>query len=173
MKILDIIVLIAVIWFAFKGLKSGFVGGIFSILALIIGGWTTVRFSDFTCSFFGWEDEVKGLLATGITFIATVIIVFFIGKLCKSIIRIVLPEFVDKLLGLILGGGKVLLLVGILFYLVSNIDVNEKILTPERKESSLFYTPSLKVAQFLLPQFEKIKECKTIKNEKKHEFHKR
>jgi uncharacterized membrane protein required for colicin V production len=96
-------------------------------------------------------------LASGITFIAIVIVVLLVGKICKSIVHIVLPEFVDKLLGLILGGGKVLLLVGILFYLVANIDTNEKILTSERKQASFFYAPSLKVAQILLPQFEKMK----------------
>ena len=151
MKILDIIILIAIIWFAFKGLKSGFIGGVFSILALIIGGWATIRFSDYTCSLFGWKGEIKMLLATGITFIVVVIIVFLIGKLCKSVVNIILPEFIDKLLGLLFGGIKVLLFVGILFYLFANIDTNEKILTPERKQASLFYKPSTTVAQFLLP----------------------
>ena len=154
MKILDIIILIALIWFAFKGLKSGFISGIFSILALVIGGWATVRFSDYTCQFLGWNGELKELLATGITFIAAVVLVFFIGKLCKSAINFVLPEFIDKLLGLLFGGGKVLLLVGILFYFVTNIDTNEKIITPERKQASFFYTPSVSIAQFLLPKFE-------------------
>jgi len=166
MNILDIIILLAVIWFAFKGLKAGFVGGIFSILALIIGGWATVHLTDFTSSFFGLDGEIKGLLASGITFLVVVVLVFLVGKVCKSIVRIVLPEFVDKLLGLVLGGGKVLLFVGILFYLTTNIDANEKILTPERKQASFFYTPSLKFAEFLLPQFEKIKELKEAESKK-------
>jgi len=160
MKILDIIILVAIIWFAFKGLKSGFIGGIFSILALIIGGWATVRFSDFTCSFFGLDGEIKVLLSSGITFIAAVLLVFLVGKLCKSVVNIVLPEFIDKLLGLVFGGGKVLLCVGILFYFVTNTDTNEKILTPERKQASYFYKPSVKVAKFFLPKFKKIKELK-------------
>jgi uncharacterized membrane protein required for colicin V production len=166
MKILDIIILVAIIWFAFKGLKTGFIGGIFYILALIIGGWATVRFSDFTCSFFGWDGETKRLLATGITFTVVIVLVLFIGKICKSAVNLVLPEFIDKLLGLVLGGGKVLLFVGILFYLTTNLDANEKILTPERKQASFFYAPSLKVAQFLLPQFKKIKELKDEKLKK-------
>jgi membrane protein required for colicin V production len=157
MKIVDIIIIVAVIWFAFKGLKSGFIGGIFSILALFIGGWATVHFSDYTCWFLGWSGEVKELLATGITFIAVVVLVFFVGKLCKSAINFVLPEFIDKLLGLLFGGGKVLLLVGILFYFLTNIDTSEKILTPERKQASFFYAPSVSIAQFLLPQFENLK----------------
>jgi len=152
MKILDIIILIAIIWFAFKGFKSGFIGSLFAILALIAGGWASVHFPDFACSFFSWTGELKGLLAAGVTFIVVVVVVFFIGKLCKSMINLVLPEFIDKLLGLVFGGGKVLLLVGILFYLVDNVDVNEKILTSDRKQASFFYTPSTKIVQLFLPQ---------------------
>ena len=160
MKILDIIILIAIVWFAFKGLKSGFIGGVFSVLALIIGGWSTVRFSDYTCSLLGWNGDIKALLAAGITFIVVVVIVFLIGKLCKSVVNIVLPEFIDKLLGLLFGGVKVLLFVGIIFYFVANIDINEKILTLERKKASFFYKPSTTVAQFVLPNFERILEQK-------------
>ena len=158
MKILDILILIAIIWFAVKGLRKGFIDGIFSILALVIGGWVTVRYSDYTCGLLGWSGETKWLLAAGITFIVAVVVVFLVGKVCKSIINFVLPEFIDKLLGLVFGGGKVLLLVGILFYLVTNIDTNEKTLTSEQKQASFFYTPSFTLAKFLLPQFEKIKE---------------
>ena len=158
MKILDILILIAIIWFAVKGLKKGLIDGIFSILALVIGGWITVRYSDYTCAFLGWNGETKWLLAAGITFLAVFIFVLLIGKICKSIVNFILPDFVDKLLGLVFGGGKVLLFVGILFYIVTNIDTNEKILTPEHKQASFFYKPSFTLAKFLLPQFEKIKE---------------
>ena len=163
MKIIDILILIALIWFAFKGLKKGFIDGVFSILALVIGGWVTVRFSDYTCSLFGWESETKHLLAAGITFITVFLLVMLVGKVCKSIINLVVPEFIDKLLGLVFGGGKVLLFVGIIFFLIKNIDKNEKILTPEKKEASFFYKPSITLAEFLLPQFEKIKDLELNK----------
>ncbi len=170
MKVLDIIILIAVIWFAFKGLRKGFIDGVFSILALIIGGWATVRFTDYTCGFFHWNSETKWLLAAGITFIAVFVAVLIIGKICKSIFNFVLPEFFDRLLGLILGGGKVLLFFGILFYLIVNIDNNEKILTSENKKASFFYTPSITVAEFLLPQFKKIKDCELFSEDKEEQY---
>lgn len=159
MKFLDVVILLAVIWFAIKGFKKGFFSELFSILALIIGGWATVRFTDYTCSLLHWDNPNKWLLAAGITFIAVVIAILLIGKVCKSVFNFVLPSFFDKLLGLIFGAGKVILLIGILFYFVSNLDVQEKILTADRKSSSFFYAPSLKVAEFLLPQFKKLKEC--------------
>lgn len=158
MKVLDIIILLAVIWFAVKGFRKGFFDELFAILALIIGGWATIRFTDYTFSLLQWESPNKWLLAAGITFIAVVIAVLLIGKVCKSLFNFVLPDFFDKLLGLIFGGGKIIVLVGILFYFVSNLDRQEKVLTAERKSSSFFYAPSLKVADFLLPQFKKLKE---------------
>ncbi len=158
MKLLDVVILLAVIWFAIKGFRKGFFSELFSILALIIGGWATVHFTDYTCSLLHWENPNKWLLAAGITFIVVVIVVLVIGKICKSLFNFVLPDFFDKLLGLIFGGGKVILLVGILFYFVSNLDVQGKVLTADRKSSSFFYAPSLKAAEFLLPQFKKLKE---------------
>ena len=158
MRVLDVLILLAVIWFAIQGLKKGFFGEIFFILALIIGGWTTVHFTDYTCSLLNWDSPNKWLFAAGITFIVVVVAILLIGKLCKSMFNFVLPDFFDKLLGLVFGGGKVFLLVGILFYFISNFDTKEKVLTVERKSASFFYAPSLAVAEFVLPQFKKLKE---------------
>jgi membrane protein required for colicin V production len=167
MKIIDVIILIAMIWFAIKGFRKGFIDGIFSVLALIIGGWATVYFTDYTCSFFHWNSETKWLLAAGITFFIVFVLVLIIGKICKSVFNFVLPEFFDKMLGLLFGGVKVLLFFGIVFYFISNIDMNGKILTADQKKSSFFYTPSVAVAKVLLPQFVKIKESKLFSGESK------
>ncbi|MDR1879177.1 MAG: CvpA family protein [Bacteroidales bacterium] len=157
MKIVDTIILIFLIWFIIKGFRKGLMDGVFSILALLIGGWATARFTDDVCSFLKWNTETKCLLAAGITFLGIAIAVLLIGKICKSAINFVLPVFVDKILGMLFGAVKVLLFFGILFYLVSNVDTNEKIISREQKERSFFYAPSLKIAGYLLPAFQKIK----------------
>ncbi|MDR1180748.1 MAG: CvpA family protein [Bacteroidales bacterium] len=167
MRIVDVIILIAIIWFAIKGFRKGFIDGTFSFLALIIGGWATVYFTDYTCSLFHWNSDTKWLLAAGITFIVVFVAVLIIGKVCKSIFNFILPEFFDKMLGLILGGGKVLLFFGIMFYLISHIDTNERIISSDNKRNSFFYTPSVTVAKVLLPQFGKLKDSKLFSEETK------
>ena len=164
MKILDVLILLAIIWFAIKGFKKGFFGEIFFLLALIIGGWMTVHFTDYTCSLLDWNSPNKWLFAAGITFVVVVVVILLIGKFCKSMFNFVLPDFFDKLFGLVFGGGKVFLLAGILFYFVSNFDTQEKVLTSDRKNASFFYAPSLKVAEFFLPQFEKLKAYDFLPN---------
>ena len=162
MKIIDTLILVALLWFAFRGFQKGFIDGIFSLLSVVLGGWTMSVFSDTTYTLLGLEGENARIIASGVTFIAVVILVFMLGKVVKSLIRIVLPEILDKLAGLLLGGLKVLLFFGTIFYLIKCVDVTEKILTKESKETSFFYKPSITLADFLVPQIEKLKEIENI-----------
>jgi membrane protein required for colicin V production len=160
MKIIDTLILIALLWFAFQGFRKGFIDGIFSLLAIVIGGWITSSFSDTTHTWLGWEGENSRIIASGATFIAVVIIVFMLGKIVKGLINIVLPNVFDKLAGTLLGGLKVMLFFGIIFYLIASVDVTEKILTQENKNASFFYKPCFSLAAFLMPHIEKLKEIK-------------
>ena len=148
------------LWFAFQGFRKGFIDGIFSLLAVTIGGWVMSSFSDTTYAWLGWEGGNSRIAASGITFIAVVIIVFLLGKMVKGVIDLVLPSMFDKLAGLLLGGLKVMLFFGIIFYLVASVDVTERILTQENKNASFFYKPCYSVAAFLIPHIEKLKELK-------------
>ena len=165
MKIIDTLILVSLLWFAFRGFRKGFVDGIFSLLALITGGWAMAVFSETTYTLMGLEGENIRIIASGLTFIAVVIIVFMLGKIVKGIIRIVLPEVLDKLAGALLGGLKVLLFFGAIFYIVASIDVTEKILTQDNKKNSFFYKPSFAVADFLIPRIKQLKEFAGKKSE--------
>ncbi|MCL2132539.1 MAG: CvpA family protein, partial [Lentimicrobiaceae bacterium] len=86
MKIIDTLILVALLWFAFRGFRKGFVDGIFSLAAVILGGWTMVAFSHTTYAWLEWEGENARIAASGLTFIAVVIIVFMLGKIVKGVI---------------------------------------------------------------------------------------
>ena len=156
MKVLDTLILVALIWFAFQGFRKGFVDGMFSLLAIIAGGWAMAVFSDTVHTRLGLEGENAHIAASGITFIGVMILVFMLGKIVKGLINIVLPELLDKLAGALLGGLKVLLFFGAIFHLINSVDVSEKIMTPKHKNTSFFYKPSLAVADFLIPHIERL-----------------
>jgi len=160
MKVIDALILITLLWFAFQGFRKGFIDGIFSLLAITIGGWVMATFSDATYAWLGWEGGNSRIIASGVTFIAVVIVVFLLGKMIKGMISIVLPNLFDKLAGTLLGGLKVMLFFGIVFYLIASVDVTEKILTQENKNISFFYKPCFSLADFLMPHIEKLKEIK-------------
>lgn len=159
LKLIDFIILITIVWFGFKGIKKGLIYEVFSILAFLIGAWGALAFSKITEKFLHVQSEIMQILAWGITFFVIVALVFIIGKIVKSGISLIIPEIIDKIAGLLFGGLKVLFVFGIIFYYISSIDVNEKVITPEVKEKVIMFKPAYAVASFLLP---KIKETKEV-----------
>lgn len=159
LKFIDFIILIAIVWFGFKGIKKGLIYEVFSILAFLFGAWGALAFSKITEKFLHAQTEIMQMLAWGITFFVIVALVFIIGKIVKSGISLIIPEIIDKVAGMLFGGLKVLFVFGIIFYYMCSIDVNEKIITPNAKEKMIMFKPAYNVASFLLP---KIKETKEV-----------
>ncbi|MGI6291184.1 MAG: CvpA family protein [Bacteroidales bacterium] len=169
LKIIDILIILPMIWFGYKGIKKGFIYEIFSILALLVGGWGSIYLSRFTETILGIETETGYLLSLGITFFACIIVVFLIGRLVKFGATLIIPEIFDKILGLIFGAFKILFFAGIVFYYITAVDTQEKVLTPNAKEKIMLYRPAYSSAKFLLP---KIKTIHTTINKEKKSFDK-
>ncbi len=161
-KIIDILIVLAMVWFGYQGIKKGLIYETFSILAILIGGWGAVYLSNFTAKLIGAESEVMHLVSLALTFFVCIILVIFVGKLFKISISFIIPEIIDKILGFVFGLIKVLFFVGILFYYIVAADQHEKFLTAHAKESILLFKPAYKTAAFLLP---KIKSIHTIVEE--------
>ncbi len=152
MKIIDTIILIVTIWSACRGLKKGLFDEVFAILAILAGGWGAVYGSEWLMNLLGLSQTISGVIAMVVSFVICAGVVMLIGKLCKTAFNIVLSKGIEKILGLVLGGLKVIFLAGLLFLLINSVDKNNKIFTPERQSQSLCYKPCTKTAQFLIPR---------------------
>lgn len=138
MNWLDILVFIPLAWFGFKGLKNGLVRELASVAALILGIWVTINFSDKVASLVGDSATVK-VIAFVLTFIAVLVIVYFIGMLVEKIIKLVIPGFINNLFGLLFGVCKVLIVFSVFLYFINIVDVKERIIKHNVKENSFFY----------------------------------
>ena len=108
MNTLDIIILIPLLWAAFKGFKNGLVKEIFSLIALILGIYITYSFSDYVAMKLPNLPAI-GIIAFIITFVSVVIAIHFVGILFEKIVKIMVPNFVNRLAGICFGVIKVLL----------------------------------------------------------------
>lgn len=135
---LDIVILVPLAWFAFIGLKNGLIRELVSMLALVLGVFITIKFSDVVA---GWLDNVQHAkkIAFFLTFIGTLIAVHLVGKLFENVWKLVIPSFINHLFGLLFGAAKVLIIMSVLISFVKIIDSKSIILTPEAKSSSLLY----------------------------------
>lgn len=162
-KIIDILIILAMVWFGYKGIKRGLILEVFSIIALLVGGWGAIYLSDITAELIGAQSETMHLLSLAITFFICILAVFLIGKLFKISVSFVISDFIDKALGFVFGVFKILFFAGIIFYYIASVDVNEKVLTANAKEKILLYKPAYITANFLLP---KIKTANEVIKEK-------
>src|SRR5690606_41474776 len=85
MNYLDIIIVIPLIWGAYKGFRKGFVIEIASLVALVLGVWGGINFSSYSAEYlskaFNISAEIMPLLSFVVAFIAIVVLVFFIAQM--------------------------------------------------------------------------------------------
>lgn len=137
MNWLDLIVLIPLCWWGFKGFRNGLIYEIFAVIALILGFWAAKHFS------FLLEEWLDIPMAQPVSFIIMFFLVLFLvhlaGKGMQKVVKVAIPEIVDHLLGLGFGICKVVLVVSIIFLLLNKIDQKQIIIKKETKEASLAY----------------------------------
>lgn len=138
MTFLDFLVLIPLCWFGFKGFKNGLIYEITTLVALILGAWLSYRFANVISLCFS-ESTFAKPMAFILIFVSVVLLVHFAGKLVEKSIKLVIPGFVDHLLGLLFGICKVMVVFSVFFFVIESIDRHQILIKPETKEKSVAY----------------------------------
>lgn len=137
MNWIDILVLIPLAWFGFRGLKNGLIKEIAAIVAIIAGGWAAIRFSPLIAQKLGGTLTVE-IVTFIILFFFILILVHFIALVVSKIVKLVIPAFIDNILGLCFGALKVLLVFGIFFMFVFKADEHSLVIKEDTKKNSIF-----------------------------------
>ena len=173
MNFLDIIILIPVAIFIFKGLKNGLIIEVASLAALFLGIYAGIYLSDFVSGLiikhFDLNANYTSAVAFIFIFIAVIIIVRITAKAIEKVIDMTTLGFLNKLLGAVFAVLKVLFLISLVFYVVKKLDSNEKLLTPKAKTKSFLFKPVSEIAPLAIPRikagYEKLQEKDSIPEE--------
>jgi membrane protein required for colicin V production len=156
MNFLDIILLVPLIWFAYRGFSRGFVIELASLVALVAGIWAAIHFSffasDFLAANFGVGPKYLSIIAFIVTFVAVVLVVYLIGKIIEKFIDILALGFLNKLAGLAFGVFKAAFLMSIIILIINSFDQNQSVITPKNRNGSLLYKPIEKFAPWIIPR---------------------
>jgi len=143
MNFLDLLILVFIIVFVILGYRKGFIISLATIVALILGVYLAVHFSNFMDKIllenFKPSRSWLPILSFTITFLLVVIGVMIIAKLMEKIIDIVGMGFFNHLGGAILGFAKGVILCSIILFIITSFDPKEKGITKEDKKQSLIY----------------------------------
>jgi len=137
---LDWIFLIILTFAAFKGFRKGFILEIISILALFIGVLGALKLLDYGKEFIAKRLEINGdilpYLSFLLIFILIVIILNLVGRAIKKLVDLTLLGGLDDIAGAILGIFKWSLIVSLLIWAASLIQVE---LPSDWTEGSMIY----------------------------------
>lgn len=160
MNYFDIIIIIPLIWGAYKGFKKGLIIEVASLIALFLGVWGGVKFSSISAKYlsemFSISEKIMPLISFAVTFIVIIIAVFTLAKLLQKIIKMVALGLVNKITGSAFGALKFALIISVVLSLVNNINAEINFIEPEMQNSSLLYHPVSKVALILIPSLRNI-----------------
>jgi len=165
MNWIDIIVLIPLIWFAYKGFRNGFLMEVVSLAALFLGLFVSYKFSDLIALWLTGTTLAKPI-SFSLCFILTIVLVNLLGRILKRALKPVLSEFLDKGLGVLFGVLKVVLVAGVLFYFIDSVDKKEIFIKHEVKEDSVAYKHLSPVMSHVL-EWKETREQKCSEDEPK------
>ncbi len=151
MNSIDILLIIPLLFGAINGFRKGLILEIASLIALALGIYGALHFSDFTSFYLkdhlSISENALGLTSFALTFIIIVIAVHLLGKFLNKIIQIAALGFINRLAGLLFGLIKFLLLLIVVLFLFETLNNKFNWVSNESLGNSILYEPIIEIAK--------------------------
>lgn len=171
MNILDIVLIIPLLYGAWRAFNKGFIMALFTILALMIGLYAAFHFSDQFSHFISAQTDSMPEYLPAFSFLILFLLVgaciYFGGKALEQVIKIAQLSLVNKLLGAALGLIKWAYFIGGLLVFIDSVDLKEQILTKELKTKSIIYPLVNGLIRHSIPDVANMELFKRRKSEQK------
>lgn len=163
---IDIVLLIIILWFVYKGFKNGFVVELTTFLALILAIWGALKYGKLTGELLqehlGLQGDYLPFLSFVVTFLVILVLVSIVGKLITRALHIAQLGILNRILGLFFA----LLKIGIILSLVVNgldrINRSRAFISQETINNSYLYQPlngfAEKIYKFSNEHFDEVKD---------------
>lgn len=143
------------------GAISGFMKGLFveiaSLLALVLGVYGAIHFSNYASGLldphFDWSDKTLQIVSFAVTFIVIVIVIGLAGKALTKLANFAALGLLNKLLGALFGILKVGLILSIALLVLNKVNLAIPFLSPKDLKNSTLYVPVKAIAPAIFPAF--------------------
>jgi len=155
MNYLDIILLIPILWGAYKGFSKGLIVAVASLLALLLGVYGALHFSQFTGDYLqnNWDVDVHylPLIAFALTFVGIVVAIHFAAKLLDKLAKAIALAWLNTIAGILFGILKSVFILSVIVFLINKIDTKSQMIDSKDKTDSILYQPIENVAPVIFP----------------------
>ena len=160
MNYFDAIIIIPLLWGAWRGFQRGLIFEIAMIIGLVLGLYLAFKFSVLFEGLVAKHISSNGVhyISFFLVFILVILIMVLLAKFLESILKAIKLNPFNKIAGALFGMLKFLLIVSIILTLFKPVDEQMKLLKPEWKEGSLLYAPVVKASQYIFPAMSDVRE---------------
>lgn len=152
-NVLDLLLLIPMLLFAWSGYKKGLIISLASLVALILGLYFAFFFSDYAAGllteYFTISEKYLAAISFMVTFIVVILAVIILGNALHKVIDVLMLGFLNKAAGAVFGFLKGALYLSILIFAMNYFGFGQSFIKEESREESLFYEPVESLAPFL------------------------
>lgn len=156
MNFIDVLFLIPIIYAVYKGFKNGFIIEICTLLALLVGIYAGIHFSDGTANFlktnWNFDSEYMPVIAFTVTFLAVGALVFFGGKMLEKVVDVAHLTPLNKFLGVLFALIKILYFISVFVVLLESYDEKGDFIKEETKSESILYEPVKTISLTTIPR---------------------
>ena len=156
MNYLDIFIIGLLGYAAWKGFKRGFIIELFTFLALFLGLYAGIHFSDYAATAMrnnGIESEYMPTISFTVTFLLIGAMVYFTGKAIEKVVKVVQLSMLNKLGGILFSVLRMTFMLGGVILLMQSYDEKSDFIDEETKDQSLLFHPVESITTFGIPAF--------------------
>ena len=155
MNILDVILVLPLLFAGYKGFKYGLIIEIFTLLALLVGLYAGIHFSDYASNFiensFNWHSKYLPVVSFTITFLAIGAMVYFAGKAIERVVRFTGLSPINKTFGILFSVVKMGYFISVFLVILESYDEKNNFFPEETKSESLLYSPVKNLSEKTIP----------------------
>ena len=152
---LDLLFCVLIVWAGYQGFRKGLIIELSTLVALIGGLYLGIKFSDLASNFIkdtvGFESEFLAIIAFSMIFVVVIVLVFWTGKNIERLLKLILLNFVNKLIGGVFGLLKGAIFIGAILTVITAYQDITRPLTGDVIEKSLLYRPLAKLSTTVIP----------------------
>ena len=160
MNATDIILLICLVPSVIRGFMKGFLTQALELIALVVGAWVAYHFSWAATRWAQQYVEASAAILHIVLFVLLLILAFyllhFVGKALLRIIRVIISGGMDKLLGVVFGLMKAVLITGLFVIVFHTLNTQFGFVSAKVLEESVLYGPIKDFAYAVFPYFKQM-----------------
>jgi len=164
---LDIFIVSILVFGFFRGFIKGLIMELSSLLAIVLGTYGPLKFSDITHDWLSinFSSQIESIdenylkvASFAFTFLIIIVFVSIIGKGLTSVIKMVSLGLINKIFGGLFGSVKYVLILSFCFVFFENLNSTLFLIDESFFEATLFYGSIIELGDTLLNFFNSNKE---------------